>query len=99
MWSSIDYLKQCNVFQTSTFQVAYISAGDSAFAFYSYEKDGMLLEIASQVPFIGHMYGGEIYGKFNSVDGTRLYRPDQYFDIDSTCLRLKSCILLFAFVS
>ena len=60
----------------------------------------MLLEIVSwDVPFIGHIYGGEIYGEYNNADGTKLIRPDQYFDIDSKCLSLKSCILFFAFDS
>jgi len=81
-----------------TFQVVYISDGGSAFAFYSYEKDGMLFD--SVHVLIGHMYGGEIYGEYDSTDGTRLLRPDQNLLLDSKCLGFGNmCVQMIEFAS
>ena len=80
-------------FQTVTFQLVYISAGESAFAFYSYANNRMLFD--SVGVFIGHIYGGEIYGEYDNNDGTKLLRPDLNLVLDSTCLGF-DCLCRFS---
>jgi len=81
-----------SIFQTVTFQVAYITAGECAFAFYSYAKNRMLFD--SVRVFIGHMYGGDIYGEYDNNDGTKLLRPDLNLVLDSTYLGF-DCLFRF----
>jgi len=79
--------------------VAYITAGDTfsnAFAFYSYAKNRMLFD--SEVVFIGHINGGEIYGEYDNNDGTKLLRPDLYLELNSKYLGLWLFVSIFNFI-
>ena len=45
--------------------------------------------------FIGHIYGGDIYGEYDNNDGTKLLRPDLNLVLDSKCLGF-DCLCRFS---
>jgi len=58
-----------------TFQAVYATDGQQAYAYYSYQPDGMLFTVGPQI--IGVLDNSLVNGLTDSSDGSYLRRPDQ----------------------